>query len=138
MPDPIMSRPEPLVSQAEEPEVIEIEPVVIVGSTISANQAKLNAAVSAPITAREAGMMALSCASEIDAVAILALSVAPANPVIGALGAFKVGLDYSMCMGQAQSDLVDQRAAAACREMAGRPIKTLDGVIECEVQRSTP
>lgn len=138
MPDPIMSRPEPSVCQAEESEILEVEPVVIVGSSTAAAEAKLKAAVSAPITASEAGAMALSCVSEINAVGILMLSAAPANPVVGALGAFKIGFDYGTCMAEAQNDIVDQRAAAACREMEGKPTKTLDGVIECEVQRTTP
>ena len=66
MPDPIMSSPGPLVSPMEEPEVIEIEPVVITGSkTLSPLKQDLNA----PFTAREAGTMALTCLSEIDAIA---------------------------------------------------------------------
>jgi len=131
MPDPITNTPSPMVCQAEEPEAIEIEPVVITGSkTPSAPKLNLNA----PYTASEMGKMAMSCLSEIDAVAILAIGAAPVSVPVAVLGAFKVGLDYSQCMVEAQTEVTDQRHAVACRLVGGTPIKTTDHQLLCEVE----
>lgn len=131
MPDPIMSTPGPLVCQAEEPEPIEIEPVVITGSkTLSPLKQDFNA----PFTPGEVGTMAMACLSELDAVAIMAIGTAPVALPVAVLGAFKVGFDYGKCMDGAQSDIVLQRQTRACRDEGGTPLLTADRQVECQVR----
>jgi hypothetical protein len=131
MPDPIMSSPGPLVSQMEEPEPIEIEPVVITGSK---TPSPLKQDLNAPFTAGEAGTMVLKCLSEIDAIAILAVGSAPVALPAAMLGAFKVGLDYSQCMAEAQSEILRQRRTVACRLEGGTPLLTADNQVLCQLE----
>jgi len=131
MPDPIMSSTGPLVCQAEEPEAIEIEPVVITGSkTPTAPKTDLNA----PLTPGEVGKMAMSCLGEIDAIAILAIGAAPVSVPVAALAAFKVGFDYSKCMTEARNDALLDRHTQACRLEGGTPLLTADHQVQCEIE----
>jgi hypothetical protein len=131
MPDPIMSTPGPLFCQAEEPEPLEIEPVVITGSK---TPSPLKQDLNAPFTAGEAGSMAVTCLSEIDAIAILAIGAAPVAVPVAMLGAFKVGFDYSKCMAEAQSEVLRQRRTDACRLEGGTPLLTSDYQVLCELE----
>lgn len=131
MPDPIMSTPSPLVCFAEEPEVIEIEPVVITGSkALSPLKRDLNT----PFTPSEVGTMAMTCLGELNAVAILAIGAAPVALPVAVLGALKTGLDYSKCIALAQTDILVQRRTEACRDEGGTPLITADRQVRCEIE----
>jgi len=130
MPEPIMSTPGPLACQAEDEPPIDAEPVVSNGSkkTPAGTTAP---SFGAPFTPAEIGRVARSCLSELDAIAIVALSSAPASLPLAALVGLKVGLDYVNCVSEAEAGVILDRKAVACRADGGIPFLTADHDVHC-------
>jgi hypothetical protein len=89
------------------------------------------------------GHTALKCAGEIDALAMLALG-ASRGPVMGALAAFKVGIDLGKCFARendaAKQGAEDARAVSECESQGGTPLGMVDRgdhkELTCAVSRS--
>jgi hypothetical protein len=131
MPDPITSRP--FVCQTEDPETIELEPMVIVASPTA--KATKQPDLAAPYTGAEVRSMLWECASELDSFAIAALAAAPVAAPVAVLGALKLAIDLDKCAEDGHSEVMRQRESVACRLEGGIPLLTADHRVHCDPAR---